>query len=102
MIYTITAIAHPDKWSPSDSQRVFGFYSTIEEAIAAVVANRGGMDEALYTHIVIEEVPPGVHALATAVQWFWWTGWEHDGADGAWQPCEPPSWRAGIINHSMG
>lgn len=100
MIYTITAYPPArDSDGLIPNGRVFGYLPTLDAAMEAVITDAADMHECLYTHIVIEEVPPGIHALAAAVQWFTWCD---EGDGGWWQLCAAPEWSRGIINHSMG
>ncbi len=94
MIYTITAYCPPEEHRIPES-RVFGYYHWLCDAEAAVFANRADMHEGLYTHVVIEAVPPGVHALAEVREWFRWV-------PEGWIVCEPPEWASAVRNHSMG
>jgi hypothetical protein len=99
MIYTITtyAINHATGEPLPHGHRVFGWFPTYLQAVEAVSRNSGGMEECRYSQLVIEEVPSGIHATATVVQWFQWT----DG--GGWQHLnETPAWAAQVCNHSMG
>ncbi len=101
MIYTITAypacsFALAQRQGIPDG-RTFGYLTSLDAAMEAVITDAADMHECLYTHLVIEEVPEGIHALATAVQWFDW----EDGKGWIMQ-AETPAWARGLINHSMG
>lgn len=99
MIYTITAhAADPETGKlPVGGWRVFGYYPTEAEAVNAIGRGIGSMHECLYTHLVVEEVPPGIHAMATVVGW-----WRWDESHRCWRPTDCPDWARGVCNHAMG
>jgi hypothetical protein len=75
--------------------RTFGYYRGFPSALKAVKENTGNMHECLYTHLVMERIGEGVHALTKDEQWFRWFR-------NKWTPCEKPDWARGIVNWAVG
>src|SRR5688572_2194812 len=97
-IFTITSIVHVDG-EKGTSQRCFGWYPKLAEAQAAVKANLGDLEEALYNWLVIEQYEPGIHAMALSEHWYEWIEGE-DG--GSWERASKPSWSIGTVNWAIG
>lgn len=91
-IFTITALQ-----SGYRSHRVWGWYPTLRECEIAVAKNYGGMDDQLYTWLVIEEVNRGVFATATVVAWYRWNS-----DDSSWASAPAPDWAEGTVNFGIG
>lgn len=89
-IFLMTAIR-----SQTDA-RVFGWLESLEKARQAAQENSLDMsEENYYTHLVIEEMSPGIHCQ---VQNEWWYSW----LDGHWQACPKPDWAQHTTNWSIG
>jgi len=80
-IYTITAIWYEE--GTDDEHRCFGFFYTLARAKIVVEENQCDMHECRYQYIVIEEIMPGIHSTAKALQWYKWE-------DNKWNKCESP------------
>ena len=89
-LYTVTACTRDARIT-----RTFGWFPDRQQAMKAVRDNQGSMQECLYQWMVIEAVPPGVHAEAKAIQWYRWR-------KGRWTACPAPKWAQGLVNFSMG
>lgn len=76
-------------------QRCFGYYTEKEDAFEAVRRNSCDMHETCYDYIVVEQIEPGIHALAEVVGWFQYNH-ETDGYD----PIEVG--RTGFCNYAIG
>lgn len=75
--------------------RTFGYYPKLILAEDAVRENHGGLNECLYSFIVIEEIKPGVHA--EAIDWCWYR-WKHP----QWVTCTKPDEFKQITNWALG
>jgi len=65
-IFTITGMT-----KDSHETRCFGFYYALDNAVSAVLENRGGMDEGRYYHyLIIEEIGWGVYSMTRQELWF--------------------------------
>jgi hypothetical protein len=96
-IYTVTSIRAVN--NRCEHNRCWGWYSNKEDALKAVKSNAGDMNETTYTHIIVEEIPPGVPADATAIKFYEWVGtWE----TGKWKVCKTPEWAKGVVNFALG
>jgi hypothetical protein len=73
MIYTITSLIDKEGDEIWDlSNRTFGYYFHLSDAIKAVEENRGDIQECLYTHVVIEGLKEGIHPDIVEEVWFEW------------------------------
>ena len=90
-IHAITAL------TLTGDRRVFGFYFDPTEARMAVNENRCNMHEGLYSHLVVEEFPSGIHALAIQESWFCWNK-----ERARWEVTQKPEKLYGIISFAMG
>ena len=96
MNYFITAIYdEPGLFIHRKARRTFGYFHTIDDAIKAVVENRGNMQECLYNYLVIEGIGEGIHRLAEQEIWYEWK-------DGKWTLCNKPEFLKSIINFALG
>lgn len=86
-IFTVTAIDIRDKGL--GRCRCFGFFFTLDAARNAVRNNEGGMQECIYTHIVIEEQGEHIHSTAEAIEWYRWTI-DTETYEGFWEPYKAP------------
>jgi hypothetical protein len=89
-IYAVTACTRDARVT-----RAFGWFPDARAARKAVRENQGSMQECLYEWLVIEIVPPGVHAEAKAIHWYRWR-------KGRWTACPAPKWSLGLVNFSVG
>ncbi len=72
MIYTITALVD-NKGTDFDAfRRTFGYYFSKDSAIKAVKENQSDIHECLYTYVVIEAIPEGIHRNVIEKIWFRW------------------------------
>lgn len=114
MSFFVTAIAY----YPADEKKrydkpykhtqTFGHFPNVEDAQDAVNRNVGGMDECLYTNIVIEEIAYGIYGRIQVMdvddpsKGEWWYQWEHpDGQEGHWVPMDRPDWAKGLVGWAM-
>ena len=93
-IYVISAHALDDLGYAS---RTFGYYHDMLDALWAVHLDFGGMQECLYTHLVIEEVEEGIFPQTTGELWFRW-----DCENNGWAECEKPESERNIVNFGIG
>lgn len=94
MIYTMTTITNSDGNATRD-KRTWGFYHSERKALRAIAKNYGGMDDCLFTHLVLEEYKPGVIAIAQREVWFEWRNQQ-------WSLCEKPKFSEGLVSWAMG
>lgn len=99
MSYFLTSIAyypeHDRYKNATDHTRTFGHFATLAEAEAAVKENRCDMIECLYSHLVIEEIGYGIHALGDNQWWY-------EERDNAWHPIDKPNWAKPFVNWAIG
>lgn len=95
-MYFITSIKGFDKYGSTGS-RTFGYYETYWEADHAVKRNTCDIHEYVYDYAVIEEIEPGIHAIAEK-RWFY--KFNHDYR--IYSPIEEPEEAKGFINFSIG
>lgn len=95
-MFFLTSIAHYPLALRSQNKRCFGYFLTLEQAITAVACNAGNMEECYYNHLVIEEIPEGIHSVPISETWYVWN------TEIGWVPSEKPEWSEGTINWSIG
>jgi hypothetical protein len=93
-MFFITAIERTTSLKEIGNSRCFGYYPTKEEAIEAVKANAGNLQDHEYHYLVIEEIPKGIHPCAKEVAWFKWNG--------GWNEINKPVQTEEISNHAFG
>lgn len=104
-IYTVTALHVVNKtWKHRgkeiknkhcSTKRCFGFLET-EAGAREQIAKGAHMVECLYTHLVLEEYPPGLYPHPKELGWFKWNQ-----SKGAWLPCKKPRFAASIVNWAI-
>jgi hypothetical protein len=82
--------------------RTHGYFEKLEDAIAAVEINCGGLDECLYDFCVIEPCPPGIYGFLEndldKDETIWYK-WNHPkGEHGRWEKCDRPDEFKNICN----
>jgi hypothetical protein len=86
--------------------RCWGWVPTLKEAQLAVKLNSGDMAECCYyTHVVIEELGPGIPNVDVSAK-TWWYQWKVDPKDpnkfeGKWVECAKPCWSEHICGWSL-
>lgn len=99
-IWTITAL-----WFLADPRRqtiahlgcrTFGFYPSKQAALMAIRRDPACTHECLYSHLVVEEFGPSIHAHARSELWFKWD------APARWRRCKKPEPLMAIVNWGMG
>lgn len=73
MPWFITVITTDKYPARGDRIRCFGFYNSHNDALVAVLQNRGSMQECLYEYLVIEEIADGIHPEVIRSDWFKWS-----------------------------
>ncbi|MGB9886483.1 MAG: hypothetical protein ACPLRW_05725 [Moorellales bacterium] len=64
----------------------FGYYESLGEADRAVRENLADLtDGGLFDHVVVEELPAGLHRFASRKWWY-----RYDGEAGRFVPCPEP------------
>lgn len=93
-----------DRYDPDGDHRCFGYFADKKKAIEAVEGNWGDMHECLYNHLVIEEIPEGIHAMPKNVlehKHERWYSWQGDSDTGKWTRCLRPIKFKQIIMFSL-
>jgi len=96
-MYFITALYKKPTADSPYNYRCFGYYTTKFNATAAVMENRGDLHESLYTHMVIEKLPTGIHPSPESETWYEW-----DRETEVWETIDKPEWSAHRINWALG
>lgn len=95
MIWVITTTTD-DAYTHQRSTKTWGYFLTEQLARVAIQYNFGSMDEAFYTHLVLESYEPGIGLIRDIERWFEWQ-------DGKWiEIITKPLWAMGIVNWAMG
>lgn len=105
MPYFITAIAFhpgaPETYPPGRKLRCFGFFGTLERAIASVLENECDMHECLYNYIVVENLDEGIHpSVRKDNPEELWFEWSRDRE--RWIQTQKPDWSKGYLGWSIG
>lgn len=92
MIYVITSIVEDTL-----AARVFGYFTTLQDAKDAVRQNYGDLHECYYKYLVIEEAAPGIHPMIEKEWWYQWNS-----RDDRWTKCKKPKAVSNVFNFSVG
>lgn len=102
-IYTITCARAIDMAGAQDGMAglidaaCIGFFSTMEDACAAVASNMGDMHEVDYGIVIVEGVDEGLYLTRTDDRaFFMW------GTDGRYHECDWPEALSRMTGFSMG
>ena len=88
---------------PSRKARCLGYFSSKDEALAAVKENRDGLDEGVYDYLVVEKISEGIHPVAEEEIWFQWVKRVGSHCDrGYWEEIPKPPEVANFGNHASG
>lgn len=100
-IFTLTSVAKTRTALSPINARCFGYFLTLDDALAAVEENTGNMQEGLYDYLVIEETRPGIHAETVNESWF---EWKTDDSQSGWVAITKPDLHGDttVTNFSMG
>ena len=80
-----------------EDRRIWGFFHTFYEARQAVAKNAGSMDDLFYTHLVIEEVTPGIGGNPKVIEWY-----TYQEKGDTWVKCETPQWAKWMAGFGIG
>lgn len=106
MIFTITMCSSLLKKTNRDGKpyhtreyRAVGYYLEQEKAQAAILENRGDIQEKQYEYAVLEAIPEGVYPVGDEgyEQWFKWNA-----KDCRFEPSEKPAELAQTYGFAMG
>lgn len=92
-IFTLTVYTKDGK-----DHRTWGYLPSLEEARNSVEKNYAGMDDNLFRYLVIEEISPGIAAMAKVCEWYIYDYT----VEQEWVKCEAPEWALHSYGFSMG